>query len=348
MGKIKWKRDTLKEDLKAIALQYKTKTELREARNDVYKIAQKTGLWDYITEHMPKNNLIGSTPPNKKWYPETVKEEALKHSRKVDFINAAPTAYTLAIKWGILNEVCAHMPDKVDQSGENSPHFMWSNEAIRKEAQSFKTKTEFARQSGGAYDAAKKLGIFEEVTAHMGMNYEKGEERYNFKWSDEELARVASMCKTRGEFIEQYGSAYIIALTKGLLDKICAHMPLAINTSRPEKEILEYVKIYFEKAKKFYARKIKIEGKPYIKGFEIDILVPELNKGIEFDGKYYHSFDGLKLGRSHWPDEDIHNYHQIKDDYFKSKGIEILHISEKEWLANKEECFQRINQFLGI
>jgi hypothetical protein len=40
--------------------------------------------------------------------------------------------------------------------------------------------------------------------------------------------------------------------------------------------------------------KVKIKGKPYIHGFDIDIFIPELNIGIEFDGGYYHTFAGLK------------------------------------------------------
>lgn len=92
--------------------------------------------------------------------------------------------------------------------------------------------------------------------------------------------------------------------------------------------------------------KVKIEGKPHIKRFEIDIFVPELNKGIEFDGIYWHSIAGLKRSRKHWPLEDLENYHQIKDTYFLGKGIKILHIKEQDWLKNKEECVKKCFQFL--
>jgi very-short-patch-repair endonuclease len=83
-------------------------------------------------------------------------------------------------------------------------------------------------------------------------------------------------------------------------------------------------------------------------GLDIDIYIPELRKGIEFDGDYWHSFEGLKRGRPDWPEEDLERYHQIKDRYFLSKGIEILHINEKEWLENHSKCLQKINDFLNL
>lgn len=70
--------------------------------------------------------------------------------------------------------------------------------------------------------------------------------------------------------------------------------------------------------------------------------------GIEFDGKYWHSAKGLKRSRKHWPEEDIINYHEIKDNYFLSQGIQILHIKEEDWHINRSLCISQIEQFLGI
>jgi uncharacterized protein (DUF488 family) len=49
-----------------------------------------------------------------------------------------------------------------------------------------------------------------------------------------------------------------------------------------------------------------------------------------------------------WSDDDIRNYHEIKDDWFASKGIKILHIKEEDWIADKEICIQRCLKFLGV
>ena len=92
--------------------------------------------------------------------------------------------------------------------------------------------------------------------------------------------------------------------------------------------------------------RVFILGKPHIMGFELDIYVSEARKAIEFDGSYWHSDQGLKRNRSHWPQEDIDNYHILKDTYFKLKGIEILHINEEEWTNNPQVAVEKCFKFL--
>jgi hypothetical protein len=82
--------------------------------------------------------------------------------------------------------------------------------------------------------------------------------------------------------------------------------------------------------------------------FQLDIYIPELRKGIEFDGDYWHSPKGLKRGRPSWTDEQINNYHFIKTLFLKKKGIDIIHIKESEWMSNKQDCLDRIQKFLGV
>ena len=57
---------------------------------------------------------------------------------------------------------------------------------------------------------------------------------------------------------------------------------------------------------------------------EIDIYLPDLNLGFEFNGLYWHS-DKFK-------DKD---YHLNKTNYFKERGIRIIHIWEDDWLNRK-------------
>jgi hypothetical protein len=48
------------------------------------------------------------------------------------------------------------------------------------------------------------------------------------------------------------------------------------------------------------------------------------------------------------PDEyqDVENYHQIKDKYFESKGIQILHIREEDWIKDPEQSLLKVWEFL--
>jgi len=120
------------------------------------------------------------------------------------------------------------------------------------------------------------------------------------------------------------------------------------GTSKLEIQIFDIIKEKFPSVKKLRHRKINIPGKPHIRGFDVDIFIPELNLGIEFDGQYYHSFEYMRNTphKKGWSDEDILNYHQIKDDYFLTKGVKILHIKEEDWILDKQECVNRCFKFL--
>ena len=126
----------------------------------------------------------------------------------------------------------------------------------------------------------------------------------------------------------------------------CPKCSFSGGTSRLENEVFEEVFKLYPSAKKTKHRNINIENKPYIKGFDIDIYIPELRAGVEFDGTYYHSLDGLRRSYPDWPIQEIKNYHKIKDLYFKSKNIDILHIKEQNWIKDREKCLFLIFSFL--
>jgi hypothetical protein len=90
--------------------------------------------------------------------------------------------------------------------------------------------------------------------------------------------------------------------------------------SLAEKEILEFIKLN-------YNGKI-IEN--YRDKLEIDIYLPELNLGIEYNGLYWHSED--------CKDKD---YHYNKHIYFESKEINIFSIWEDDW-SNKQDIIKSL------
>ena len=144
------------------------------------------------------------------------------------------------------------------------------------------------------------------------------------KWTKELLQEEALKYNTRGTFRSGNAAAAMASVRWGIFDEICSHMLPAWQISSGENSTL------------------------YIRGFDVDIFVPELNKGIEFDGTYWHSFEKMRSDpkRKNWPDEDILSYHQIKDDYFFSRGIKIIHITDKEWMKDKEKCVKKCLTFL--
>src|ERR1035437_3301586 len=266
----------------------------------------------------------------KKWTLENLQTEALKYSYRGDFQKHSWGAYKAALKFKFLEQICKHMEAR---------HVRWTLENLQTEALKYSSRGDFYEHSANAYSAAIRHKILDQICLHMEAKY--------VYWTLESLRVEALKYFSRGEFYRCNPGAHSVACKRGILDDICQHMKLSVTTSYSDQNLFNAIRMKFPKTQKLYDRKIEIECKPYIKGFDIDIYVPELRKGIEFDGTYWHSIEGLSKGRKTWPPEDILNYHQIKDDYFMSKGIEILHVNEADWLLNKTECIERCLRFLS-
>lgn len=72
-------------------------------------------------------------------------------------------------------------------------------------------------------------------------------------------------------------------------------------------------------------------------GKEIDILIPELGVGIEFNGLRYHSTYKVPP-----------RYHIDKTELANSKGIRLIHIFEDEWLYRNDQVKSKIKSILGV
>jgi hypothetical protein len=75
----------------------------------------------------------------------------------------------------------------------------------------------------------------------------------------------------------------------------------------------------------------------YRDGLEIDIYLPELKIGFEFNGLYWHS--ELKKPK---------DYHLNKTKYFKERGIRIIHIWEDDWTFKRDIIKSQIKSWLCI
>ena len=90
--------------------------------------------------------------------------------------------------------------------------------------------------------------------------------------------------------------------------------PIGNSVSIKEKELFDFIQSN-------YKGKI-IQS--YRDGLEIDIFLPELNLGFEFNGLYWHSSEYLDK-----------NYHLNKLNHFKEKGIRIFNVWEDDWVINQ-------------
>lgn len=121
-------------------------------------------------------------------------------------------------------------------------------------------------------------------------------------------------------------SSDIYSHREGLNANICTICYPLNGRSEKEKELLEFIKLNY---------KSNIIKK-YRDKYEIDIYLPELKIGFEFNGVYWHS--------EIYKDK---NYHLDKTNHFKN--IRLLHIFEDDWIYRKDICKSIIlNSINGI
>lgn len=131
-------------------------------------------------------------------------------------------------------------------------------------------------------------------------------------------------CNKGHEF--EISSDNYISSTKNNLTLCTICNPIGDSSSLKENELFGYIKSIYSTEVKKYKDKL-----------EIDIYLPELNLGFEFNGLYWHS-EGKK-------DRD---YHLNKTKYFEEKGIRIIHIWEDDWIYKNDIVKSQVRNLLGL
>lgn len=105
----------------------------------------------------------------------------------------------------------------------------------------------------------------------------------------------------------------------------CGACDKANKTSKPEKEIVSFIKT-------FYGGKVKENVRSVIYPYELDIYLPSKKLAVEYCGLYWHC--DLN-GKNKY-------YHFNKMNRCAEKGIRLVTIFEDEYLENKEMVLDRI------
>ena len=121
----------------------------------------------------------------------------------------------------------------------------WSKKKCREEALKYRARGEFAEQSGGAYEVARRNGWLDDYTWFEEKNKPSG------YWNSfERCFDVASKCRTKTEFIKKYGPAYLSSKRHGWLEKFTW-----FNIKRTAHNKKWDYNTVFEEAKKYTTRK---------------------------------------------------------------------------------------------
>ena len=324
MAKLVWSKNAIIAD----AAKYFYLGEWKRSSPSAYRAAKKNKWVEEASQHMQRP-LSHRTV----WTKEKILEDALKYKSKGDWWEQSRSAYYAAKRLGIFEDVVGHMV-----SPEKDRY--WTRERITEEAKRFNTRGEWQQKSGSSYQSACQLGILDEASTHMErLQHPSG------YWTRERITEDAKKFNTIGEWHQQSQFAYNTARSMGILNQVTEHMKRTGGTSQPEQALFDFVKKTFPKSHSTWFSNKDPQYK--VSRFQIDIYIPELRKGIEFDGTYWHSAEGLKRGRPNWSDEDLANYHSTKDLFFKSHGIDVLHIREEEWKESRDNVFWRVEAFLN-
>lgn len=102
-----------------------------------------------------------------------------------------------------------------------------------------------------------------------------------------------------------------------------------IIQSRGENEIYEYVGSFFDN--------VEHSNRSVLNGYEIDIFIPSMNVGIEYNGLKWHS----EKFRSR-------NYHLEKTQLANKNGVKLIQIFEDEYIHHKDIVLSKIRRILRI
>ena len=182
-------------------------------------------------------------------------------------------------------------------------------------------KEKVQKRDGNYKNSRKDITIFkEDINKIFGDKYEVIGEYINNK------TKIEIYCKEKYKDGNEHGSFFARpdCLIQGHGCPKCT-----VNKSYGEKELMDFIKTY-------YKGDIISGYRDFDKQKEIDIYIPDLKIGFEYNGLLWHS---SKYNRN---DSMINKLNAAE-----TCGIKIINIFEDEWIYKKNICKSRILSILG-
>ena len=187
-----------------IANRYAHTQSFQKGNGLVYDFAARHGWLDNICQHMDRDSI-----EVQHWTKERCQEEAYKYKTRKDFQKGCRGAYAAAYRNKWLDEICSHM------ERPTSSNRYWTIEKCREEALKYTTRKDFQGGSGGAYNAATKMGLLDTICAHMPRTNKPAG-----YWTKAQCIKEARKNRTMSAFRKNCPSAFSIAWRNGWIDDI--------------------------------------------------------------------------------------------------------------------------------
>lgn len=120
---------------------------------------------------------------------EELRAEATQHNTRGAFQAAAPTLYSYAYRYGLLDEICQHMTDA---------RKVWTLEKLQAEAGKYSCRKDFLIGSNSAYQAARTQLVLDQICAHMVAPKGTYDVLYLLRVDGTNTYKIGSTSKVRG------------------------------------------------------------------------------------------------------------------------------------------------------
>lgn len=248
-----------------VALQCKSLAEFSREHKRAYEVARQKGFLQKLKTTMREQGVW----TNPLYITEEICEkEALKYKSRKEFAKKASGIYEHAQKAGIMDRICAHMekqgnlywrqlyliefPNKVAYIGlaANPKDRLRGHLSGKSPVRDYKETTGeeltmtiisgFTEQKAAAAKEKELIAEYKDKGYRLLNRSKGGEMGYSQNpITNEELIQIGCQYKSRGEFQRKNKKMYQLALTRGILDKACTHMPKNLKKIYTEEKLQE-------------------------------------------------------------------------------------------------------------
>ncbi len=128
------------------------------------------------------------------------------------------------------------------------------------------------------------------------------------------------------------GKKFSMCLGNGLSNRRKDLCPYCFGNGEAQRELAKYIE--------GMGYVVSFNNRQILDPYEIDVFIPKLNIGIEYNGNYWHS--------SHNGDNRSYpNYHILKTKFAKDLGVRLIHIFEDEWINKPQIVKSRLRAILN-